>query len=378
MPTEHWRGPRRAGVIGPSVLAFVQVVGTFGAGHAQPDRRAVDAVAVLLALAGPLVLLLWRRLGPLSPWLVAGVTIAYLARAYPYGPVFVSLAVALVVSVISGHRATAWLVAAAVLVAHFAIVATREGQRWSWPAALGVGAWTLLVLAAAELVRVRRDQAIARRAARVERARHQAGEERLLIAQELHDVIAHHLSLINVQAGVALHLVDRKPEQTEPALVAIKDASKEALAGLRSLVDLLRDEQQAAPRAPTARLSSIDDLVERAGHAGLTMHKSVAGGERTLPDAVEIAAVRIVQEAVTNVIRHAHARRADVHLGYGADVFTVAVDDDGRGVPGDLAEGNGLRGMRERAHALGGELRVAASKLGGLRVEATLPLGYRS
>ena len=118
-------------------------------------------------------------------------------------------------------------------------------------------------------MRVRRDRAVSYRQATQERRRRQAGEERLRIAQELHDVVAHHMSLINVQAGVALHLADRRPETVEPALRAIKDASKEALGELRSLIDLLRDDDNPAPRAPAPTLAAVDDIVERSGMRAL-------------------------------------------------------------------------------------------------------------
>jgi signal transduction histidine kinase len=233
-----------------------------------------------------------------------------------------------------------------------------------------------VVLALAEVVRVRAERAASFRQAAQERRRRQAGEERLRIAQELHDVVAHHLSLINVQAGVALHLAERRPENVEPALRAIKDASGEALGELRSLIDVLRDDAPA-PRAPAPTLASLDDIVERSTHAGLQVTKTVEGQSRPLPAAVELAAYRVVQEAITNVVRHAQARRAVVALGYGADRLTVRVDDDGRAGVGEaqLEQGNGLRGMHERAAALGGTLAVGASPIGGLRVELTLPTG---
>jgi signal transduction histidine kinase len=133
------------------------------------------------------------------------------------------------------------------------------------------------------------------------------------------------MSLINVQAGVALHLVDRRPEQAQTALAAIKDASKEALVELRALVGVLRDEAEAAPRAPASTLSSLDALVERSGHAGLSVRRLVGGDVRPLPASVELAAFRIVQEAITHVVRHSGARHADVRLDYGADVLSVQV-----------------------------------------------------
>jgi signal transduction histidine kinase len=250
-------------------------------------------------------------------------------------------------------------------------------EPWSWGESFGVSAWLLVLLFAGEVIRVRRERAQSARRVRVETQRRQANEERLRIARELHDVVAHHMSLINVQAGVALHLVDRRPEQAQTALMAIKDASKEALVELRALVGVLRDETEAAPRFPASMLDSLDDLVERSAHAGLTVHKVVEGDVRRLPAAVELAAFRIVQEAITNVVRHSGAQQADVHLDYGADVLSVRVDDaGGAGKRAHTLEpGSGLRGMNERATALGGSLTVGTSPAGGVRIEAVLPVG---
>jgi len=374
------RGPYAAlvrPIIGPVLLAAFQVLGTIRASEGQPQDRALDVGALVLVLAGPAALLWLRRFPVQVLWFVAVVTSAYLLLGYAYGPVTISLVVAVFANVLIGHRAAAWLAAAVVYGLHFATRETFRDEAWSWVSLVAVGAWVLLVLVVAEVVRVRRDRTIEGRRARAETARRQANEERLRIARELHDVVAHHMSLINVQAGVALHLLDRKPEQAQTALVAIKDASKQALGELRSLVGILRDESVPAPRAPASMLDSLDDLAERTALAGLTVRRTVAGTERPLPAAVQLAAVRIVQEAVTNVVRHADGRHADVHLDYGADVLSVRVDDDGHGGPraAGLQPGSGLRGMRERAAALGGSLTVGPAPAGGIRVEAVLPVG---
>ena len=189
------------------------------------------------------------------------------------------------------------------------------------------------------------------------------------------------MSLINVQAGVALHLVDRRPEQAQTALMAIKDASKEALVELRALVGVLRDETEAAPRVTgvDARLARRPGRAQRATPASPCARSSRATYGR-LPASVELAAFRIVQEAITNVVRHSGARHADVRLDYGADVLSVRIDDDGSGAAAraaSLEPGSGLRGMRERAVALGGTLTVGAAPAGGVRVEAVLPLRWR-
>lgn len=368
-------GRRLLEVAGPLALAAFQVLGTVGASQGQPDRRPLDGLAIALATAAP-VALLWLRQRPVQVlWFVAAVTLGYLLRGYAYGPVIISLVVALFAAVVRGHRTAAWLAAGFVYVGHFALRPLFSAEGWSWGQALGVGAWALVILIAGEVARVRIERAAAARQARDETERRLANEERLRIARELHDVVAHHMSLINVQAGVALHLVDRRPEQAQTALAAIKDASKEALAELRALVGVLRDESEAAPREPASMLDSLDGLVERSGHAGLAVRKLVEGAVRPLPAAVELAAFRIVQEAITNVVRHSGARHADIRLGYGLDQLSVQVDDDGAGAgAGALGEGSGIRGMRERAAALGGALTVGPSPSGGIRLVATLPL----
>ena len=362
--------------LGAGLLAVLQVGGSVGAAHGQPDRRPVDALAVLLLLVAPVALLVLRRWAAAAVLGVGAATGLYLGLDYPYGPVFLGLVLTLVAAVARGHRVVAWSAAALVLAGHTVGVTVHD--RWSWQTFGGVLAWALVVLAVAEVFRSWRERAASYRAAAQETRRRQAGEERLRIAQELHDVVAHHMSLINVQAGVALHLAEnQRPEQAEPALRAIKDASKEALTELRSLVDVLRADGTAAPRAPQATLAGLGDIVERSRHAGLDITTSVSGRERHLPAAQELAAYRIVQEAVTNIVRHGHARRATVTVDYGDGVLTVRIEDDGNGAATlpNLKQGNGISGMQERARALGGELDVSGSTMGGLRVEARIPTG---
>jgi len=225
-----------------------------------------------------------------------------------------------------------------------------------------------------EVVRIRRERISAYRQARAESSRLQANEERLQIARELHDVVAHHLSLINVQAGVALHIVDRRPEQAQTALRAIKDASKDALVELRSLVGILRDEGDLAPRNPSGTLASLEDLVERSSHAGLVVRTSVDEALPALPSALELSALRIIQEAITNVIRHSGATAADVTVRFEAQSLALTVEDDGHGMSSPSSDGSGLAGMRERAEALGGSLTVDGGIRGGVRVRAVLPV----
>jgi signal transduction histidine kinase len=209
-----------------------------------------------------------------------------------------------------------------------------------------------------------------------EDARRQVVEERLRIARELHDAIGHHLSLINVQSGVALHLGDQLPEQARDSFSAIKQASKEALSELRSVLSVLRQEDDPAPRSPTPALARLDDLVSQAAAAGLTVRTEIDGPARPLPFSVDAAAYRIVQEALTNVTRHAGQATAVVLVSYTEQDLTVQVDDDGSGPPPDPHAGNGkgIVGMRERAAALGGELQAGPRPGRGFRVRAHLPL----
>jgi signal transduction histidine kinase len=231
------------------------------------------------------------------------------------------------------------------------------------------------VLGIAEAVRVRRERAAEAVRIREEETLRRASEERLRIARELHDALGHHLSLINVQAGVALHVNEGLPDEVKRSLGAIKEASKEGLTELRSVLDILRQEGESAPRSPTPTLARLEDLVAQAAAAGLRVHMETDGEVRPLPFGVDTAAFRIVQESLTNVTRHAGPATATVRLGYDEHELTIQVDDDGRGPgPGTASTGKGVRGMRERVAALGGDLEAGARPGGGFRVRARLPL----
>jgi signal transduction histidine kinase len=359
------------------VVAAIQVVGTVFASEGQVERRALDALAVALLLAGPAALLGRHRQPGVVMFLVTGVTLLYLTLGYPYGPVLLSFVVAVFTAVNEGHRLAAWVSGAALYAGHFGLGYLVGRPPPLTPAVLiGVAAWTLLLLVVAEVVRIRRERMLEAERTHAEEDRRRAGEERLRIARELHDVLAHNISLINVQAGVALHLMDEQPGQSRTALAAIKQASNDALHELRSVLDILRQGTDA-PRSPTSGLDSLDGLVANAASAGLAVSTRVEGTPRPLPTGVDLAAFRIVQEALTNVTRHAGQATASVLVAYGDGELTVQVDDDGRGATRQGAEaagGNGIRGMRERAAALGGQLDAGPRPGGGFRVAARLPL----
>ncbi|MDH6143855.1 signal transduction histidine kinase [Kitasatospora sp. GP30] len=389
----HGRGPWRfpwvrAGwpVLSSVVIAVIQVAGSGAAArHQVPPRHALDAFGYLLLLAGPALLVLRRRRPVVAVAGTGVVLLVYLAAGYPYGPVFASFAVAYCVAVRLGHRRAAWATLGGVYLGHllltFAMPAgwlpgTGHGGWWQ---ELGVTALALLLAAVAELVRFRFEQIVARRAAEEAAVRRRADEERLRMARELHDILAHSISLIHVQAGVALELIDDQPEQARSALVTIKAASKEALGEVRQVLGTLRGPGAAAPRRPAPGLDRLPELVEQAAHAGLTVTVRSSGTARALPAGAGLAAFRIVQEALTNVIRHSAARRAEVLLDWTVpEGLTVRIDDPGPAAQPEPAEppggGNGLAGMRERAEALGGTL-AAGPHQGGFRVLAWLPAG---
>ncbi|WP_285700468.1 sensor histidine kinase [Actinomadura sp. NBRC 104412] len=393
----------------PAVLAFFQVMGTLGAqrGDTQgppwvrqnlsgedvaPHIQPLDGLGLALLLAGPALLLLRRRHPAVTLAGVGTVTVLFMLRAYAWGPGLLSLAVAIVAPVVAGQRLFAWAGTFAVMGGYFAVSAVigvpfeQRGRADQFfpveePSLAGLSfavAWAVVPLISGELIRMRAQRAAASARTRAEAERRQASEERLRMARELHDVLAHNISMINVQAGVALHLIDQDPHQARTALAAIKEASKEALTEMRSVIGVLRSQGESAPRAPTAGLDRLDELLGRARSAGLTVDAEITGERRPLPAGTDLAAFRIVQESLTNVSRHAGPGpvTARVRIAYGDREISVRVDDDGRGVSllDDHPGGSGINGMRERAAALGGTFSAGPRPEGGFGVRATLPI----
>jgi len=368
--TRRFRGPSTVGIA--VVVALVQLVGTHFAGLRQPDRHALDAIGYALLLAGPALLLLRRRLpGPMAAG-AAAVGAAYLLLGYPFGPFGLSLLLALVFAVLARARWWAWGSVAG-LGLLLAVLWLASGLAEGVARLAGGLAWLIVVVLLAELGRVRIERRAERRRALVEEQRRARDEERLMLARDIHDVVAHSLSMINVQASVALHLAEKNPEQLKPALEAIKKASKESLAEVREVLGQLR---QDVPRAPSLQLAQLPELVERAGRSGLqiTLERPLPAG---LDPQVESAAFRTVQEALTNVVRHAEAGTVRVAVRQQGRALDVTVIDDGVGL-GGVPEGNGLRGMRERLGSLGGSLEIVDLADGtrtGTKLHARIPLG---
>ena len=305
---------------------------------------------------------------------VFATTLGYVAIGSPQGPVYLGLIIAFCTALLAGHRRIAWAsIAAGWLLFLWLPAILGTGDEPELAAMLGLAAWLLVLATTTEIVRMRRERAAETRRALEEEARLRASEEQLRIARELHDVVAHHLSLINVQAGTALHLFGEQPELAERALAAIKTASKEALDELRALVAVLRAGPEVGPRLPAPTLADVADLVARSGSAGIPVELQIRGPERALPHTVETAAYRVTQEALTNVARHAGPAHTVVEIAYEPDALVVRVQDDGRGPTDPSASGKGLTGMRERVRALGGELEAGGQEPRGFRVRARIP-----
>jgi signal transduction histidine kinase len=386
---------RRAGLIADGILAatlaaLLTVATYFVLRHQAgqvllnhlPHRRGADSrpfdtgtIALVAGSAGALAL---RRRYPVAVLaLVSGTTLTYFVLGYANGPIWLALLIAYYTAVTSGHRRAA----AAAAVAGFAIFPWLDYLLRDRPAPTvtslaGLAAWLLVLLGASEAVRVRRERAAAAARIRAEEARRRATEERLRMARELHDSLGHYLSLISVQSGVALNLNQQLPEQARAALAAVRQASKDALRELRSALDILRQDGEPVPRSPMPALARLGDLVAQASAPGLDVRAETEGIVRPLPFGVDVAAYRIVQEALTNVARHAGPATATVRVTYGEEDLTVQVDDDGRGTAAgpQPATGNGITGMRERVAALGGQLYAGPRPGGGFQVRARLPL----
>jgi signal transduction histidine kinase len=369
----------------PPVVAAIQLAGTARPRHrGGPDLHWVPLnwFGYLLLIAGPVALVL-RTLYPYAVLLtVIVITGAYLSAGFRFGPVFASLIVAFLTAATLGPRWRTYPLPLLGWLAFVWLIPFARGE--DPPPAIAIGAiaaWLLVLVAVAEGIRQRRAVLIARRQRKAAMAREErleqerrATQARLSIARELHDVLAHSLSMINVQSSVALELLDDQPERAGPALAAIKDASRQAITDVHSLVTALRADTNQ-PTAPTPGIADLDGLVGTVRATGLAVTTTVLGEPRPLPTVIDVAAARIVQESLTNVVRHSTAEKAEVTVTYGTTELTITVDNDGRPLNSSPSSGgSGIAGMRERAKALGGALSVRRQPGGGFSVRATLPI----
>jgi signal transduction histidine kinase len=359
----------------------------------EPRSNPPDAFAYVLAVAFGAVLLPRRR-WPLGVFAVSNLLLfAYYTIGYPGITPAIPLGVALYTAAAAGHlrwclASTAfYMTAGAVVLGVRKHVPALEVLTSFLPQASLMVALSLL----GDAVRSRRgwQAEVRERLARVEadreaEARRRVERERLRIARELHDVLAHTISVVTVQAGVAADVLQENPGQARAALAAIRSASREAMAELKATVGVLRGGErdgEGAPRPPSPGLGQLAGLLELAREGGLRVESAVAGEPRPLPALVDLTAYRIVQESLTNVGRHAGAATATVTVRYEPGAVVVQVDDDGRGPAPELVDGQpgyGLVGMAERSAALGGRLDAGPRPGGGFRVRAWLPAAGRA
>ncbi|MGR0158534.1 sensor histidine kinase [Paenarthrobacter nitroguajacolicus] len=350
-------------------VAVIQLVGTLFSASRQDAPRPLDALAVLLLLIGPAGLAFRRRAPHVMLPVALLATGTYLAVGYAWGPIVLSLALSIVMTAAAGLRWQAWVGAGIAAAAVITGAAMTGDTNWLVRASAGV-AWAAILVLIGQGFRRRSERLAEYRRRREEAQKAERDEYRLTLARDIHDVVAHSLSMINVQASVALHVGADNPEKLRPALEVIKAASKESLTEVRQLLGVLRED---VPLTPAARptLARIPELVKNAELSGLRVTLEDHSNHQVVGEAQQEAAYRITQEALTNVGRHSGAQSAVVRVVEAPGALTVTIDDDGGGMRGALP-GNGLTGMRERAAALGGTLSLHELEP-GLRVEATVP-----
>jgi len=367
-----------------TLLAVVVGVGSqFAAAEHQDELyRDTGLLAVVLGLIVTLPIF-WRRTHPQQALVVSVAAITVLS-ALQYRTNSLPIAVLFLIYAAAAYqplrRATAALayVYVAIAVIYVTDAPDFDARSLAFNLALFGAAWLGGVA-----MRSRSATALARLAEADERAeahrQHAAravAEERLRIAQELHDVVAHSMSVIAVQAGMGAHVIDRQPERARQALETISHTSRSTLVEMRRLLGVLRGEDGDRAALPAPGLADVDALVEQVRAAGLPVELDVEGAGGDVPRGVDLSAYRVVQEGLTNVIKHAGPAHAQVRVRYGTGAVEVEVTDDGRGIAAPAVNGgHGLMGMRERVAVWGGTLDVGPTDGGGFHVHAVLPYG---
>ncbi|MFC1432611.1 sensor histidine kinase [Streptacidiphilus sp. N1-3] len=365
-----------------------------------PDAWSHLNPLLVLTIAGIPVFapLAWRRRYPVAVLVVSVIgTLGFMYVGPVRGPILLgsALAVYTVSSVV--ERPVALSIGAVAVLCLGGVSMRLSPEVWDRPVNAIAFVWTALAVAVGEAVRNRRAfvAAIEERARRAEHtreeeARRRVAEERMRIARELHDIVGHHIALINVQAGVASHVLDTQPEQARQALAHVREAGRSALAELSATVAVLRQgDESDTPHEPVPGLDGLPALLETFGRAGLQVSREDEGVPRRLPTTVDLTAYRVVQESLTNVRKHAGTSVARLRLAYRRDELHIEVEDDGPGPSRDAADrdpsardrergaegtGHGLIGMRERAASVGGSFRAGPGPDGGFRVCVDLPL----
>lgn len=329
-------------------------------------------------LGGAAAFLVIRRINPILSLIgVTGFAFFYLREGGPLFSVQLIVLVAMYTAVADSTLPRLAAIGLSVVSAMVLAVAidstgmTRSDANWAMDAA-----WVAAALMLGDSVRSRRQVTAQDELRREEESRRRIADERLQIARELHDVVGHNISLITVQAGAGEHVLYKDPEQAQETFRNIRSASHETLQELRSLVGVLREQSGDEPLTPTVGMDALDQLVKAISDAGQTVQLKVTGQKGNLAGIIDLSAYRILQEALTNTVRHAPRSKVDVAVEYGKDAVSLEVRN-GRGEIEPASEpggGHGLTGMRERVAAIGGRLDAGPEPDGGFRVRAVLPL----
>ncbi|MFE7595556.1 sensor histidine kinase [Streptomyces sp. NPDC057494] len=363
----------RAGVrdwlVAVGVAGALLVTGLSG----QHSATGLGLLGYVLLAVGGLALGAGRR-APVAVLAVTGLcAVGYQAAGFDVAAVAFLFAV--YAAVRAGHRIVTVAVSVAVLgalpLAALASGLHDTGEAFAQARGALQIAWLIAAGAAGEALRQAEQRADEAERTREETARRRADEERLHIARELHDSLTHQISVIKVQSEAAVHVACKRGEAVPEALLAIREAGREASRELRATLEALRDDDTTPPHG----LDHLPELVERAGGTGLQATLTIEGQRHDVSAAVGRTVYRIVQESLTNIARHADATEVSVRIDYRPDAVALQVDDDGKATPdAALLPGMGLLGMRERVTALGGRLRAAPRGEGGFTVQAELPV----
>jgi signal transduction histidine kinase len=381
-PPPSFRPPRWAGLWLPVIISFlIQVPVAIGLIHVYNLSPMQSLVTLGIAVLGPLALIGARRFpGPVVAITAVGAALDLFFNSHG-GPPYIALAFGIISAIVRDARIWAWISIAVAWGTTIAVAIALSSDRLTGPRVAATTLGILIVVGLGEAMRTRRERTAEFRRMMGERRQSEVQAERVRIARELHDVLAHSLSQINVQAGVGLHLMDRQPEKAAEALASIKETSKTALDEVRSVLGVLRAEGGADPNAPLVPepdLSRLPGLAASVTAQGIEVRLDDRLTTGEVPKPVQLALYRIVQESLTNVARHADgATHATVTLQRSDAAYRLEVRDDGRGsvpVPASESGGRGLLGMRERAELLGGHLSAGPAEGGGFSVVAELPV----
>jgi signal transduction histidine kinase len=373
----RWIRSLTADRVGLGLAAVVIVLAAASTDNPAADvtERELDGWAALLLIAAGLALVGCRRFPGSVALAVLGVSFVWYGRGYTSGLVNIATLIAFYrLGRSEGERRTLAVSGVAVAALLVGMVVLRDE---SVPSALTAAGYIVMAVLFGDFIRNRQllVDHLANRADRAEAdAERRIAEERLRIARDIHDVLAHTVSAMTVQAEVAADALDRDHDTVRAAVHAIRQAGAEAMEDVRATVAVLRSGGDPTGTTPTPRISDIDELVDTARDQGLEVELDLALSGRPLPEMVELTAFRVVQEAITNVVRHARARSARVTIHDMGSVLVVEVRDDGRVHQGPVTAGYGLRGMAERVESIGGELWHGRPSDTGWIVRASLPL----